>query len=69
MFSALPRKASSIWVPTEFLQHDPDPVNAVQSAQSYDTTELLAQQIDLLEASLGKEFVNRVFFLYPELLK
>lgn len=53
----------------EFLHHDPELVNSVQSVQGFDTAELLAQQIDLLEASLGKEFVNRIFFLYPELLK
>ena len=54
----------------EYMHHDPVPV-AVSSSEENpkNAKEAISEQMSLLENHLGKDFVNRIFFIYPELLK
>lgn len=54
----------------EYLHHDPMPIAVDSSEENLKKTEeAIRVQMNLLENSLGQDFVNRIFFLYPELLK
>lgn len=57
----------------EFLHHEPDSNESSEMDDkinsSLDLTNLIAKQMSLMEKFLGNDFVNRIFFIYPELLK
>ena len=53
-----------------YLHHIPDLVGDFESpSQIAQSGDELQEQMELLEKHLGSEFVNRIFFLYPEMLK
>jgi hypothetical protein len=52
----------------KYLHHSPTLQGETQSEGSYTHAEV-AEQIDLLIIYAGKDFVNRIFFLYPEIIK
>lgn len=54
----------------EYLHHEPMPIAVSSSEESLKKAKkAIREQMNLLENSLGQDFVNRIFFLYPELLK
>ncbi|MEK2644014.1 hypothetical protein [Bdellovibrio sp. BCCA] len=53
----------------EYLHHHPEALNVESNENNISMEEVLKQQMTLLENHLGPEFVNRIFFIYPELLK
>lgn len=52
-----------------FLHHEPEPGFSEAGDFSTNQADLFIEQLNLLEKNMGKEFVQRVFFVYPELLK
>ncbi|GEM_PF-4291649 len=52
-----------------FLHHDPEPESKESGAVGTVQAEVFIEQLNLLEKDMGKEFAQRVFFIYPELLK
>lgn len=54
----------------EYLHHEPmsSGVGALKEDQKK-FEETIHGQMNLLESALGQDFVNKIFFLYPELLK
>lgn len=54
----------------EFLHHEPEsPDDVKTNHNSEKLRSVISKQIELLEKNLGKDFVSRVFFIYPDLLK
>lgn len=54
----------------EYLHHDPEPSHSSEDGnKKIDHPTIFLEQMEILEKSLGQEYVNRIYFLYPELLK
>lgn len=52
-----------------FLHHEPEPNFTRDGDFSSNQADLFIEQFNLLEKNMGKEFVQRIFFVYPELMK
>ncbi|MEN0059320.1 MAG: hypothetical protein AAGB31_10845 [Bdellovibrio sp.] len=52
----------------EYLHHEPIQLRPNGNEQQKDKN-IYIEQLGLLERNMGEDFVQRIFFLYPELLK
>jgi hypothetical protein len=54
----------------EYLHHEPGSSHFTSGKKTkLDHPAIFLEQMEILEKSLGQEYVNRIYFLYPELLK
>lgn len=53
----------------EYLHHEATLENEIDEVREHIEVKTMTSQMTLLEDQLGADFVHRIFFIYPELLK